>query len=150
MRIACCNQLYTGAKSLAEFRELHLPSQEDLLAQMERVIYEALDWFDGALDIIKDAMEHPYAHPGVRACPRERGEAPPSRHVMAMAEDLPEYFGSALWGEAPKWDHYQLATSVISHKLSVNPETERMLERTAVRALLLEAPLDGTREVATI
>ena len=30
-------------------------------------------------------------------------------------EDLPEYFGSTLWGEAPKWDLYQLATGVPSY-----------------------------------
>ena len=71
----------------------------------------------------------------------------PHRHFMTMVEDLPEYFGSTLWGEAPKWDFYQLATSVISHRVSVNPERERMLERAAARALLLKGAAQGGVEV---
>lgn len=141
VRIACCNQLYAGAKALAEFREIHLSSQEDLLAQMERAIYEALDRFDGALDIFKNAMDHQM--PIRDFVPALESAGMPHRHVMAMAEDLPEYFGSTLWGEAPKWDLYQLATSVISHKVSVSPERERQFERAAARALLLEGAGEG-------
>ena len=148
VRIACCNQLYAGVKALAEFRELHLSSQEDLLAQMERAIYEALDRFDGALDIFKDAMEH--RMPIREFVPALESAGMPHRHVMAMAEDLPEYFGSTLWGEAPKWDLYQVATSVLSHKVNVNPERERMLERAAARALLLEGEymVEGREQVS--
>jgi hypothetical protein len=136
VRVACCNQLHAGAKALAEFRELHLSSQEDLLAQMERAIYEALDRFDGALDLYKDAMEHQM--PIREFVPALESAGMPHRHVMTMAEGLPEYFGSTLWGQASKWDLYQLATYVTSHKVSVNPERERMLEHAAARALLLE------------
>ena len=145
VRIACCNQLHAGVKALTEFRELHLSSQGDLLAQMERAIYEALNQFDGALDLYKDAMEH---HMPIREfVPALESAGMPHRHVMTMAEGLPEYFGSTLWGEAPKWDLYQLATSVISHKVSVNPERERMLERAAARALLLEGAGEGGKAV---
>ena len=145
VRIACCNQLHAGARALAEFRELHLSSQEDLLAQMERATYEAQDQFDGALDLYKEAMEHQM--PIRDFMPALEGAGVPHRHVMTMAKDLPEYFGSTLWGEAPRWDLYQLATSVISHRVSVNPERERMLERAAARALLLKGAWEGGEEV---
>lgn len=137
VRIACANQLYAGAKALMEFRELHLASQEDLLGQMEKAIYVALDRFDGALDLYKSAQEHQM--PLRDFVPSLEGAGIPHRHVMTMAEELPEYFGSTLWGTASKWDLYQAATSVLSHKVNVNPERERMLERAAARALLLDA-----------
>ena len=141
VRIACCNQLYAGMKALTEFRELHLSSQEDMLGQMEKAIYEALDQFDGALDLYKSAQDHQM--PIREFVPALESAGMSHRHVMTMAEDLPEYFGSALWGQASKWDLYQLATSVISHKVKVNPERERMLERAAARALLLEGTGEG-------
>jgi hypothetical protein len=144
VRIACTNQLYTGAKALTEFRELHRTSQEDLLGQMEKAIYQALDQFDGALDIYKSAQDHQM--PIRDFVPALEGAGVPHRHVMTMAEELPAYFGSTLWGTESKWDLYQAATSVLSHNVNVNPERERMLERAAARALLLEGAVEGREE----
>jgi len=139
VRLACCNQMYAGARSFMEFRELHLSSPADLLGQMEKAIYEALDHFDGALDLYKTAMEQQV--PIREFVPALEGAGVPHRHVMTMAEELPEYFGSTLWGTESAWDLYQVATSVLSHKVNVNPERERMLERAAARALLLPGGL---------
>lgn len=143
VRLACCNQLYAGAKAFMEFRELHLSSQEDLLGQLERAIYKALDHFDGALDLYAGAMEQRIATTDF--VPALEGAGLPQRHVKAMAEGLPEYFGSVVWGEVPRWDAYQLATSYLSHCVRVNPERERQFERAAARALLLpgEVSLGG-------
>lgn len=143
VRIACTNQLYAGARSFMEFRELHLSSPHDLLGQMEKAIYNALDRFDGALDLYASSMGKQMSLSGF--LPALEGAGIPHRHALSMAEGLPEYFGSTLWGQESRWDLYQIATSYLTHRVSgrVNPERERQFERAAARALLLE----GTGEV---
>jgi hypothetical protein len=135
VRLACTNQLYAGAESFLEFRELHLSSPQDLLGQMEKAIYEALDHFDGALDLYSRAMEQRI--PVTEFVPELERAGLPQRHVKAMATGLPDHFGSVVWGELSRWDAYQLATSYLSHEVHVNPERERQFERAAARALLL-------------
>ena len=68
----------------------------------------------------------------------------PVRHVDRMAQQLPEYFGSTLWGHESRWSLYQVATQYLTREVQggVNPQRERQLERAAARVLLLE----GTRE----
>jgi hypothetical protein len=147
VRLACTNQLFAGARSFLEFRELHLSSPSDLLGQMEKAIYEALDHFDGALDLYAQAMEQHI--PVTEFVPALEGAGLPQRHVKGMAAGLPDHFGSVVWGEISRWDAYQLATSHLTHQVHVNPERERQFERAAARALLLtEGPaLEGGDEV---
>jgi hypothetical protein len=135
VRIACTNQLYAGARSYLEFRELHLSSPADLMGQIEKAIYEALDHFDGALERYADAMNQQIQITDF--VPALEGVGLPQRHVRAMAEGLPDHFGSVVWGELSRWDAYQLATSYLSHEVHVNPERERRFEHAAARALLL-------------
>jgi hypothetical protein len=135
VRLACTNQLFAGRRALLEFRELHLSSPQDLLGQMEKAIYQALDHFDGALDLYAEAMEK--RMPTSEFVPALEGAGLPLRHVKAMAQGLPDHFGSTLWGELSRWDAYQLATSYLTHEVHVNPERERQFERAAASALLL-------------
>ena len=136
IRIACCNQLHASARSFLEFRELHLASAEDLLGQLQRATHEILDHFDDAMDTYVTAMHE--TMPLVEFVPSLSAAGIPARHVDRMAEQLPDYFGSTLWGEAPRWDLYQIATSDLTRNVDVNPQRERQFERAAARALLLE------------
>jgi vacuolar-type H+-ATPase subunit B/Vma2 len=49
VRIACQNQLYAEAGNVAEWRELHLSTETDLLAQLERAIHDFLGHFEEGL-----------------------------------------------------------------------------------------------------
>ena len=145
VRIACLNQLHASARSFMEFRELHLSSAEDLLGQLQAATHEIPDHFEDALDTYVTAMHETI--PIVDFVPSLTEAGIPVRHVDRMAQQLPEYFGSTLWGVAPKWDLYQIATQYLTREVQggVNPQRERQFERAAARALLLE----GTREAVT-
>ena len=108
VRACCTNQLYAGARSFMEFRELHLSSPEDLLGQLERGIHEALDHFSGALDIFGESMRERMDI--VDVVPALETAGIPRRHARAIGEKLPEYFGSTLWGQTSRWEAYNLAT----------------------------------------
>ena len=135
IRIACCNQLHASARSFLEFRELHLSDPEDLLAQLERGIHEALDHFSGALDLYGESMRERMDI--VDVVPALETTGIPRRHARAIGEKLPEYFGSTLWGRTSRWEAYNLATDVLTHDVHVAPNRERAFERMAARALLL-------------
>jgi len=135
VRLACTNQLYAGARSFLEFRELHLSSPSDMLGQIEKAIYQALDHFEGALEHYAKAMDQ-RIHVTDFVPALERAGLP-QRHVKAMATGLPDHFGSVVWGEMSRWDAYQLATRYLSHEVHVNPERERRFEHAAAKALLL-------------
>ena len=135
LRIACTNQLYAGARSFMEFRELHLSSSEDMLGQLQKAVYEVLDHFDDALGMYSEAQNQEL--PIREFVPALTTAGIPRRHVDRMAEGLPQYFGSAVWGTLSRWDAMNLATDVLSHEVSVSPERERAFERAAARALLL-------------
>ena len=135
LRIACTNQLYAGARSFMEFRELHLSSSEDMLGQLQKAVYEVLDHFDEALGMYSEAQNQEL--PIREFVPALTEAGIPRRHVDRMAEGLPEFFGSAVWGTVSRWDAMNLATDVLSHEVSVSPERERTFERAAARALLL-------------
>ncbi len=147
VRIACCNQLHASARSFLEFRELHLASAEDLLGQLQAATHEILDHFEDALDTYVTAMHERMAISDF--VPSLAGAGIPARHVDRMAQQLPEYFGSTLWGRESRWDLYQLATSYLTREVagSVNPQRERQFERAAARALLLEGAGEGGEEV---
>ncbi len=135
LRLACTNQLYAGARSCLEFRELHLTSSEDLLSRFQKATYEILEHFDTTLGLYADARGH--RMPIADFVPALVSEGLPLRHVNRMADRLPEYFGSVTWGEISRWDAYQIATDYLTHEVHVNPERERQFERSAARALLL-------------
>ncbi len=135
IRIACCNQLHASARSFLEFRELHLSDPEDLLAQLERGIHEALDHFSGALDLYGESMRERMDI--VDVVPALETTGIPRRHARAIGEKLPEYFGSTLWGRTSQWEAYNLATDVLTHDVHVAPDRERAFESTAARALLV-------------
>ena len=141
IRIACCNQLHASARSFLEFRELHLASAEDLLGQLQRATHEILDHFEDCLETYVSAMHE--TMPLVEFVPSLSAAGLPARHVERMAQQLPEYFGSTLWGEAPRWDLYQIVTSDLTRNVDVNPQRERQFERAAARALLLEGAGEG-------
>ena len=44
-RIACANQLYAGMHSLVELREIHLSSETDLMAMLQKAIHTILGGF---------------------------------------------------------------------------------------------------------
>jgi hypothetical protein len=136
VRLACVNQLHAAIGNVMEFRELHLASGDDLLGQLQRATHEVLDRFDDALSIYAEA-QNDYI-PVAEFVPALESAGVPRRHVNRMAEFLPEYFGSTLWGTISRWDAYSVATQVLTHEVRVNPDRERMLERAAARALLLE------------
>ncbi len=138
IRVACLNQLHASARSFLEFRELHLASAEDLLGQLQKATHEILDHYEDALETYVSAMHETMALADF--VPSLSAAGLPARHVDRMAEQLPEYFGSALWGEASRWDLYQIATSYLTREVQgrVNPLRERQFERAAARALLLE------------
>ena len=135
VRACFTNQLYAGARSFLEFRELHLSNPEDLLAQLERGIHEALDHFSGALDLYGESMRERMDI--VDVVPALESAGIPKRHASAIGEKLPEYFGSTLWGQTSRWEAYMLATDHLTHAVSVAPDRERAFERAAARALLL-------------
>ena len=135
LRVACTNQLYAGARSFMEFRELHLSTSEDMLGQLQKAVYEVLDHFDDALGMYSEAQNQEL--PIQDFVPTLTTAGIPRRHVDRMAEGLPQYFGSAVWGTLSRWDALNLATDVLSHEVSVSPERERTFERAAARALLL-------------
>jgi hypothetical protein len=141
LRIACTNQLFAGARSFMEFRELHLSSSGNMLGQLQKAVYEVLDHFDDALGMFQDSMGQ--ALPIRDVVPALSAAGIPARHVDRVAERLPEYFGSTLWGEVSRWDAYQLATDYLTHEVHVNPERERAFERATARALLLEGTKAG-------
>ncbi len=141
VRIACTNQLFAGARSYMEFRELHLSSAGDLLAQLEKATYEVLEHFDESLRLYGESMHQTL--PLREVVPALSAAGLPNRHVERIAERLPTYFGSLLWGEVSRWDAYQLATDYLSHEVQVNPERERLFERATARALLLENSGEG-------
>ena len=141
IRIACCNQLHASARSFLEFRELHLASAEDLLGQLQRATHEILDHFEDCLETYVPAMHE--TMPLVDFVPALSAAGLPARHVDRMAQQLPEYFGSTLWGEASRWDLYQIVTSDLTRNVDVNPQRERQFERAAARALLLEGAGEG-------
>ena len=143
IRIACLNQLHASARSFMEFRELHLASAEDLLGQLQRATHEILDHFDDALETYVTSMHE--TMPLADFVPALSAAGIPARHVDRMAQQLPEYFGSTLWGEAPRWDLYQIVTSDLTRNVDVNPQRERQFERAAARALLLEGAGEETR-----
>ena len=135
VRACCTNQLYAGARSFLEFRELHLSAPEDLLGQLERGIHEALDHFSGALDLYGESMRERVDL--VDVVPALETAGIPRRHARAIGEKLPEYFGSTLWGQTSRWEAYNMATDVLTHDVHVAPDRERAFERMAARALLL-------------
>ena len=135
VRACCTNQLYAGARSFLEFRELHLSAPEDLMGQLERGIHEALDHFSGALDLYGESMRERVNL--VDVVPALETAGIPRRHARAIGEKLPEYFGSTLWGQTSRWEAYNLATDVLTHDVHVAPDRERAFERMAARALLL-------------
>jgi hypothetical protein len=141
IRIACLNQLHASARSFLEFRELHLVSAEDLLGQLQKATHEILDHYEDALETYVAAMHE--TMPLSDFVPALSAAGIPERHVDRMAQQLPEYFGSTLWGEAPKWDLYQIASSYLTREVDVNPQRERQFERAAARALLLEGAVEG-------
>ena len=142
LRIACTNQLYAGARSFMEFRELHLSSADAMLGQLQKAVYEVLNHFDDALGMYSEAQNQEL--PIREFVPALMEAGIPRRHVDRMAEGLPEYFGSSVWGTLSRWDALNLATDVLTHQVTVNPERERTFERAAARALLLEGTGEAT------
>jgi hypothetical protein len=141
VRLACVNQLHADIGNVMEFRELHLASGEDLLGQLQRATHEVLAKFDDALTIYAEAMNE---YIGISEfVPALTAAGIPQRHVSRMAVHLPEYFGSTLWGSLSRWDAYGIASQVLTHEVRVNPDRERMMERAAARALLLEGSAEG-------
>ncbi len=140
LRLSCTNQLYAGARSYMEFRELHLISAQDMLAQLQRATYEVLEHFEEALSIYSRSMDRWIEISEIGPALRTVGIPP--RHADRVCEALPEYFGSLLWGEVRRWEAYQLATDYFTHEVHVNPERERAFERAAARALLLEGSME--------
>ena len=143
IRVACLNQLHASARSFLEFRELHLASAEDLLGQLQKATHEILDHFDDALETYVTSMHE--TMPIADFVPSLSAAGLPARHVDRMAEQLPEYFGSTLWGQTSRWEAYNLATSYLTREVQgrVNPLRERQFERAAARALLLEGAAEG-------
>lgn len=144
VRLACVNQLHASVGNVMEFRELHVASGEDLLGQLQRATHQVLERFDETLSIYSEAMND-YL-PIAEFVPALTTAGIPRRHVDRMAQYLPEYFGSTLWGNLSRWDAYGIASQVLTHEVRVNPDRERMMERAAARALLLP----GGEGVATM
>ncbi|MDG6913584.1 MAG: hypothetical protein JRN35_10980 [Nitrososphaerota archaeon] len=136
VRLACVNQLHAGVGNVMEFRELHLASKEELLGQLQKATHQVLERFDSALSIYAESMND--FLPVSDLVPALTTAGIPRRHVDCIAELLPDYFGSTLWGTLSRWDACGIASQVLTHEVHVNPDRERMLERATARALLLE------------
>jgi hypothetical protein len=135
VRIACANQLYAGMRSLVELREVHLSSETDLLAMLQKAIHTILGRFTDALRVYADAM----------------GEEVLAETVepALVAAGLPRVHASTIGARAEvaashnallmRWTAYQVATEVLTHEVGprVSPERARGFERAAASALLL-------------
>jgi hypothetical protein len=135
VRIACANQLYAGMHSLVELREVHLSSETDLMAMLQKAIHTILGRFRDALQIYADAM----------------GEEVLAEDVTPSlaAAGLPRVYASTIGARAEaqashnalltRWTAYQVATAVLTHEVGprVSPERSRGFERAAASALLI-------------
>jgi hypothetical protein len=135
VRIACANQLYAGMHSLVELREVHLSSETDLMAMLQKAIHTILGRFRDALSIYADAM----------------GEEVLAEDVTPslVAAGLPRVYASTIGARAEaqashnalltRWSAYQVATEVLTHEVGprVSPERSRGFERAAASALLI-------------
>ncbi len=135
VRIACANQLYAGMHSLVELREVHLSSETDLMAMLQKAIHTILGRFRDALSIYADAI----------------GEEVLAEDVAPAlaAAGLPRVYASTIGARAEvaashnalltRWAAYQVATAVLTHEVGprVSPERARGFERAAASALLI-------------
>lgn len=142
VRLACQNQLYAARGDVIEWRELHLSSETDLLAQLGRAIHEFLGRFADGLALYTRAMHEEILASEVE--PALRAEGLPQGHAMTI--------GARATAEAShvsimsRWAAYQTATAYLTREVRVNPDRERQFERAAARALLrpaLEGPSPG-------
>ncbi len=135
VRIACANHLYAGMHSLVELREVHLSSETDLLALLQRAIHAILSRFKDALRTYESAM-------GEEILAEEVAPA-------LLAAGLPRVHASTIGARAEveashnalltRWSAYQVATAVLTHEVGprVSPERARSFERMAASALML-------------
>jgi hypothetical protein len=133
VRIACQNQLYAEAGNVAEWRELHLSTETDLLAQLERAIHDFLGHFEEGLGTYTRAMREEILATDVEPALLREG-LPQSHARMIGARAEAEASHVAILS---RWSAYQVATAYLTREVRVNPDRERQFERSTARALLL-------------
>ncbi|MGD1098835.1 MAG: DUF932 domain-containing protein [Thermoplasmata archaeon] len=135
VRIACANQLYAGMHSLVELREVHLSSETDLMAMLQKAIHTILGRFRDALQVYADAMGDEVLAEDVTP--------------LLIAAGLPRVYATTIGARAEaaashnalltRWSAYQVATEILTHEVGprVSPERSRGFERAAASALLI-------------
>jgi hypothetical protein len=135
VRIACQNQLYADTGNVAEWRELHLSSGADLLAQLDRAIHGFLGHFAEGLGIYSRAVHEEILATEVAPALMREGLPPTHAHTIGARAEAEASHVAIL----SRWFAYQVATAYLTREVHVNPDRERQFERAAARAVLLPA-----------
>lgn len=148
LRLACTNQLWAPGNVL-EVHEVHLHAADDLLALIQKGMYEYLGKFDGVLDTYQKAMAETIEYTEV--APRLTGFGLPAKYAKVISEGVGRIVFHGSETAVPRWDAYQVATEFLTHGgIRVNPAREEMFERAAAKALLLDTELPQTEEEVAV
>jgi hypothetical protein len=141
LRLGCTNQLHVGSRAqITDLRQLHLASNVDLLAQIQKGIYEFLDKFDSMLDIYNDAMNTEID--GADVEPALISTGMPKVHARVIGDRCDALTSHNIM--MPCWEAYQVATGYITHEVEVSPTRQSQFERAAASALLLTEESSGS------
>ena len=135
VRLACANQLYAQSGNVLEWRELHLSSETDLLADLGSAIRAYLERFPEGFSLYRQAMREEMLAEDVG--PSLAREGIPTKHARSIggrAEAEASHVGML-----SRWAAYQVATAYLTREVRVNPDRERQFERMTARALLQAA-----------
>ncbi|MGI0054592.1 MAG: DUF932 domain-containing protein [Thermoplasmata archaeon] len=135
VRVCCVNQLYAGMNSLVELREVHLSSETDLLALLQKGIHTILSRFKDALRVYEAAMGDEMLAEDVTPALVDAGLPRVHASAIGARAEVEASHNSLL----TRWAAYQVATAVLTHEVGprVSPERSRGFERVAASALLL-------------
>lgn len=134
LRLGCTNQLHVGSHAqITDLRQLHLASNVDLLAQVQKGIYKFLDQFDSMLDLYNDAMNSEIDGEDVEPALLDKGMPQVHARVIGGRCDALTSHNAFM----PRWDAYQVATGYLTHEVEVSPSRQSQFERAAASALLL-------------
>ena len=135
VRIACSNQLYAGMNTLVELREVHLSTETDLLAMLQKAIHVILARFPTAMKRYESAMAEEVLAEDVAPALLAAGLPRVHASVIGSRAEIEASHNALL----TRWTAYQVATEVLTHQVAprVSPERARGFERAAAGALLL-------------
>ncbi len=140
VRLACSNQLYAQTGNVMEWRELHLSSTTDLLAQLGKAIHDFLGHYQEGLDLYIRSMHQEILADVAEPALLARGI--PQLHAGNIGTRVEAQASHV--GTLSRWSAYQVATSYLTREVSVSPDRERLFERAAAGAILLRSREDAS------